>query len=151
MLSPNYLIIDSIFIPLPILTSWRYRRKLVQLMFSLIAKFSGKQHADLIRRHFYNIIGKVYILFQVDNAEIQRQIAPLREPNFLFASYFLEQLREKEISKLNTAAILHLLKEAAANVEALLPTLFKEETVQKAKTIIELFQQENFIDFVLKC
>ena len=119
-------------------------------MFGLITKFSGKSHSDLIRKYFYNIIGKIYILFQVNNDDIQRQIAPLREPNFLFASYFLEQLKLREASKRNTIAVLQLLREAAANVVGLLPVLLKEETVQKAIIIIELFQEESFVDFVLK-
>ena len=119
-------------------------------MFGLITKFSGKSHSDLIRKYFYNIIGKIYILFQVNNDDIQRQIAPLREPNFLFASYFLEQLKLREASKRNTIAVLQLLQEAAANVVGLLPVLLKEETVKKAIMIIELFQQESFVSFVLK-
>ena len=119
-------------------------------MFNLITKFSGKAHSDLIRKYFYNVIGKVYILFQASNDEIQTQITPLREPNFLFASCFLEQLKVRDLTKRNTMAVLQLLKEAAGNVVGLLPILLKEETVQKAITIIELFQQESFVEFVLK-
>ncbi len=120
-------------------------------MFGLITKFSGKSHSDLIRKYFYNIIGKIFILFQADNDDnIQRQITPLREPNYLFATCFLEQLKQREVPKRNTAAVLQLLTEAAANVIGLLPILLKEETVQKAIIIIDLFQQESFVDFVLK-
>ena len=115
-------------------------RKLVDLMFKLITRYSGKGTSDLIRKYFYNIMGKVWVLVEQGTALIEERIAPLREPNFLFASYFLDQLRTKDPMSRNTMAVQQLLKEATSHLIGLLPILFKEETVNKAINIIEHFE-----------
>ena len=118
-------------------------RRLVELTFRLITRFSGKTVSDLMRKYFYNIIGKVWVLLEQGTALIEERVAPLREPNFLFASYFLEQLDVKDPTSRNTKAVQQLFMEATSHLIGLLPVLFKEETVNKAICIIELFEGSN--------
>ena len=54
----------------------------------------------------------------------------------------------KDISQRNIEAIQLLLTDATSKLIGLLPLLFKEETVNKAIRIIELFVDINFIKFV---
>ena len=122
----------------------------VELIFGLITKFSGQEHSDLLKKHFFNIIGKAWVLYQQGIAALDEVIAPLREPNFLFACYFLEQLNIKVPSERNIPGVQLLIAEATSKLIGMLPLLFKEETVDKAIRIIELFVDISFLDFVLK-
>ena len=61
-------------------------------MFTLITRYSGKDISNLFKKYFFNIIGKVSAIYEQGEAIFDEQISVLREPNFLFASYLVEQV-----------------------------------------------------------
>lgn len=125
-------------------------RKIVDLIFSLVTKFSGKSTSDLLRKYFFNIMGKLYLIYEQGTVLLEESLAPLKEPNYLFASYFLEQLTIPDVGARNIPALQLLLAEATSRMIGLLPLLFKEETVNKSIRIIEYFLDSKFLEFVMK-
>ena len=119
-------------------------RKIVDLIFSLITKFSGKSTSNLLRKYFFNIMGKLYLIYEQGIVLLEERLAPLREPNYLFASYFLEQLSIPDAGNRNIPALQLLLAEATSRMIGLLPLLFKEETVNRSIRIIEYFWTLSF-------
>ena len=124
---------------------------IVNSVFTLITKHAGKETSMQMKKYFFNIVGKLVLLYQEDLGSISEIIKPLQQPNFILASHFLDQLSpEVPIEKRNPEAVIILLSEARSTAIGLLPVLFKEETVSKAIRLIEYFLETDFFHFVLK-